>query len=80
MSDVSPECAPKWTSADRSEFTGSHPSMIGAMRFTIAVYGLTVVVADRAPKKIMRHILQPVGSSLFRSSSTQRAVLAGSSA
>ena len=28
MSDLSPECAPKRTSADRSEFMGSRPSQI----------------------------------------------------
>ena len=32
MSDVSPECAPKRTSADHSEFMGSRPSQRASRR------------------------------------------------
>jgi hypothetical protein len=41
----------------------------GAMRCAIAPYKLTVVVADRVPKKIIGHGHQTVGSNPFRSSS-----------
>src|SRR6202047_5583099 len=46
--------------------------MAGAMRRAIAHQELTVVVADRAPKKIIRHGHQTVGSNPFRSSSIRK--------
>src|ERR1700694_5351518 len=46
--------------------------MAGAMRCAIAHQEPTVVVADRAPKKIIRHGHQTVGSNPFRSSSIRK--------
>src|ERR1700694_2820535 len=46
--------------------------MAGAMRCAIAHQEPTVVVADRAPKKIIRHGHQTVGSNPFRSSSIKK--------
>src|SRR5229473_6604923 len=49
--------------------------MTGAMRFAIAPYKLTGVVADHAAKKIIRHPDQPVGSGPSLSSSIQKAAV-----
>jgi hypothetical protein len=45
------------------------------MRFTMPIYELTSVVADRAPKKIIGHDHRPVGSGRSRSSCIQKDAL-----
>ena len=55
-----------------SEFMASRPGVTGAMRFAMAPDELTLVVADRAPKKIVRHTHRPVGSGPSRSSCIEK--------
>src|SRR6202043_915852 len=51
MSDLSPECAPKRTSADRSEFMGSRPSLL-----TLPVRRALVEEGIHSLAKILAHI------------------------
>ena len=74
MSDLSPECAPKRASADRSEFMGSRPRQLPAVALqeiqSLFVEFADVLVDGSVGAALEDHHLAPTNASLKRISET----------